>query len=303
MSPQPDRRAVHQRAGIVTLTGPRERNEDSYLFQNGPSPASPVLAVLAVADGMGGHEDGQVASRLAVDTVNRALPSTGTDADAIRQAIEAADREIRTRAATGGGRGMGTTLTVAVVGSEQAIVGHVGDSRAYVFNAGILKQVTSDHSRVGRMLRTGVISEHEAVGHPESNVLEQALGVGASVTVDVYRVGLGPGDVLLLSTDGMHSVLSRQDIEEVFRTERSMQSVCERLAASAQERGSDDNVTVLAWQYPRSVARTATDPGSRPRIAIPPSRAAAGQNLRVQVLIVGFLVGFVFGALLRWLAR
>lgn len=300
---------VHQRSGVVSAVGPRERNEDSFLLRDTTLDQGLVLARLAVADGMGGHEAGEVASRLAVDCAARSLEEGATDSDALRRAFELADAEIREFSSTrGNGASMGTTLTFTVVREDEAIVGHVGDSRAWLFHRGELKQITVDHSRVGRLLQSGVISEQESIGHPEANVLDQALGTGIVPQPDVYRVGVGPGDVLVLSTDGLHGVLSRPEIEGVLQAESSMQQACARLAELAQERGSTDNVTVVAWQYPALSIRTRTNPGTA---GSPPSRGRAGSwpsatlrrsDIRLRLLAGGFVMGLAIGLLLRVLA-
>lgn len=293
---------VHQRAGVITAVGPRERNEDSFLLQDTTLDQGLVLARLAVADGMGGHEAGEMASRLAVESAARCLEDGTTDSDALRRAFESADAEIRQFSRThGNGASMGTTLTFTVVREDEAIVGHVGDSRAWLFHRGELKQITVDHSRVGRLLRSGVISEQETIGHPEANVLDQALGAGTVPEPDVYRVGVGPGDVLMLSTDGLHGVLGRAEIEGVLREQTSMQQACVQLAELAQERGSTDNVTVLAWQYPALSPRTRTNPGTVGRAA-QPSRPQRRSDVRLLLLVGGFAVGLVMGLLLRVLA-
>lgn len=293
---------VHQRAGVVSAVGPRERNEDSFLLRDTTLDHGLVLARLAVADGMGGHEAGEVASRLAVECAARCLEGGTSDPDALRRAFELADAEIREFSRTrGNGASMGTTLTFTVVREDEAIVGHVGDSRAWLFHRGELKQITVDHSRVGRLLRSGVISEQETIGHPEANVLDQALGAGTVPQADVYRVGVGPGDVLVLSTDGLHGVLGRAEIEGVLREQSSMQQACVQLAALAQERGSTDNVTVLAWQYPALSSRTRTNPGTVGRAAQSP-RLPRGFDVRWRLLAGGFTVGLVIGVLLRVLA-
>ena len=298
---------VHQRAGVVTAVGPRERNEDAFLLRDLSLERGAILARLAIADGMGGHEAGEVASRLAVDCAARLLDGATADSDALRKAFEVADAEIREFARVqGNGASMGTTLTFVVVRHDEAVVGHVGDSRAWLFHQGELKQITVDHSRVGRLLRAGVISEQETIGHPEANVLEQALGAGSAPSPDVYRVGLGPGDVLVLSTDGLHGVMTRAEIEGVLQSQPSMQQACEQLAALAESRGTTDNLTVLAWQYPSLSSRTRTNPGTpvRRSEAEPRGRAfrvrrPAASDIRLRLLVGGFVAGGLVGVVLR----
>lgn len=284
--------AAGQRTGAVSLVGARESNEDAYLLTDHPAGRGTVLAQLAVADGMGGYEGGEVASRLAVDTARDALRGVTVDSETLQQAFMAADEAIREFSrARADGRSMGTTLTFAIVGRQEALVGHVGDSRAWLVHDGRLQQITADHSRVGQLVRSGAITEEEAIGHPEGNVLEQALGTGERAEPDVYRVGIAPGDVLLLTTDGLHGAVGREDIERELQGPWPMQQVCERLGAIALERGSSDNVTVLAWKYPAR-RRTSTNPGAPPPAARladptevpPPERAATNGNARTTPL-------------------
>ncbi len=298
---------VRQRSGVASLTGSRENNEDAYLVRDGGHGAGAALAALAVADGMGGYDDGQVASRMAVDMAAGALGDGTADSAAIKETFGRVDDEIRAVSlAGGGGHSMGTTLTFAVVRDGEAVVGHVGDTRAWLFHQGDLQQITVDHSRVGRLVRAGVITEQDAIGHPEANVLEQALGAGERPSTDVYRVGVGPGDVLLLSSDGMHGTLSRDEIETTLRDHPSMQDVCDRLAAMALAKGSSDNVTVVAWRYPLPATRTPTNPGSVAPEPVPlpapsaaPKGARARRQDRVRLLAGGFGAGFVLGLCLQ----
>lgn len=297
---------VHQRSGVVSIIGPREQNEDAFLLRDSSLEQGPVLARLAVADGMGGHEAGEVASRLAVESALSALGDGATDPDAIRRAFDIADGAIRAMSRSrGNGFSMGTTLTFTVVGPQEAIIGHVGDSRAWLVHDGQLKQITADHSKVGRLLQSGVITESEVIGHPDANVLDQALGAGDPPQPDVFRVGVGPGDVLVLSTDGLHGALTRDEMEAVLRQFPSLQQACERLAALAQDHGSTDNVTVVAWQYPLPSRRTGTIP---PRLAKPATKPRSpgwrrgvppSLTFRIRILIGGFAAGFGVGFVLR----
>lgn len=306
------------RSGAVSLVGARNNNEDAYLLRDGDVLRGTALAQLAVADGMGGHASGEVASRLAVEGAAAGLANGLPDAAAIQRVFHHVDQQIRAYAATNAqGQAMGTTLTVALVHQSEAVIGHVGDTRAWLLHSGQLQQITADHSRIGRLLRAGAITEEDAIGHPEANVLEQALGAGDLAEVDVYRAGVGPGDVLLLSTDGLHGALSREEIQTVLVGNPSMQDACERLAALALERGSGDNITAVAWQYPRFATPTRTNPGSPVATFAPSDRPSANGTgptgargssprrgirprderlpLLCACLVAGFIVGFVLG--------
>jgi protein phosphatase len=268
-----------------------------------------VRALLAVADGMGGLQGGDVASRTAIDAVRRAALEGGTP-DHLALAVEVADREIRAIAAqTGDERSMGTTLTAALVVGNEATVVHVGDTRAYLLHEGRISQITEDHSRVGRLLAQGVISEIEAMHHPEQNVLERALGAG-DASGDVYRVGLGSGDLLFLCSDGLHTFVTADEIAQELQTNPSLQAACERLARLAEERGSQDNITSLAWQYPSDeggpepgvpgatlVHRRRTGPPRFPG-GRPDAQSTTGLAVVAGIVVASYVAGFGLGYLL-----
>jgi len=239
--------AVRQRSGSTSLLGPRSVNEDSFELSDMSRDGGDVLAVLAVADGMGGLSGGDVASATAIEAVRAAFVSGGRGQE-IAEVPSLVDGMIRDLASARGSE-MGTTLTAALVDGGEATVVHVGDTRAYVVHGGAISQITEDHSRVGRLLAEGVLTEAEAMTHPDQNVLERALGAGES-TSDVYRIGIGPGDLLFICSDGLHTFVESSEIGFELENNASLQSACERLARLAEERGSDDNITAVAWEYP-----------------------------------------------------
>lgn len=303
---------VRQRSGSVSLIGPRSVNEDSLHLDDRSRSAGKASAFLAVADGMGGLSSGDVASR----TVIEVLTAAGADdlrADNLIARVACANERINEIAAEHDGATMGTTLTSAVVIDDQATVAHIGDSRAYVVHTGVISLITEDHSQVGRMVRDGVLTELEAMHHPQQNVLERALGAGDG-TPDVYRVGIGPGDILFLCTDGLHTYVTAEEIGRELEHNVSLQAACERLARLAEERGSDDNITAVAWEYPSPPRPTETS--SVPR-APTVTRARAGAVARepepcralprrlplpllalgvVGVYVMGFVLGLVLSA-------
>ena len=180
-------------AGVSTDVGRvRDGNEDAFAIE-------PPL--YAVADGMGGHRGGEVASQLALQTVvERFRAGQGSLSDQ----VQAANRAVYERSATDRKvTGMGTTLTATIVRGDQAHLVHVGDSRAYLLRAGALRQLTEDHTLVNRMLKAGEITEREAAIHPHRNVILRALGQDPDVAIDEQDVGLLEGDRLLLCSDGL----------------------------------------------------------------------------------------------------
>ncbi|MGB4338162.1 MAG: Stp1/IreP family PP2C-type Ser/Thr phosphatase [Bacillota bacterium] len=222
----------------------RKRNEDSY-FVGG--------SCIAVADGMGGHNAGEVASSIAIETVesNTALLETGEmePAECVREAnlrvLEAASSDSALS-------GMGTTLTLAVWDDADIKVAHVGDSRAYLVSGGTIQRLTDDHSVVGEMVRSGALTPDEAHSHPGRHAITRALGFVEDLEVDQGTWGFGPGDVVLLCTDGLHDVVSDQEILEAVMAKSGdgPEAICEFLVAVAKERGGPDNITVAAAMRP-----------------------------------------------------
>jgi protein phosphatase len=212
----------------------REGNEDAYLVLD---------PLFAVADGMGGHRGGEVASSLALETVQRLFEGEeGSLTDQVELANRAvfersqADREVS---------GMGTTLTAALIEGNRARLAHVGDSRAYLLRDGALTLLTEDHTLVHRMVQEGEITESEAEMHPHRSILTRALGVEETLEVDEAFVDLREGDRLLLCTDGLTSMVDDERIREVLSTVPDPREAAERLVRVANEAGGIDNITVV----------------------------------------------------------
>jgi PPM family protein phosphatase len=226
-------------AAVATDVGlVREGNEDSYLTDE---------PLFAVADGMGGHRGGEVASQLAVETLEKLFKKRiGELPDQVREA----NRVVFERSVVDEkGAGMGTTLTAALVEGDRVRLAHVGDSRAYLVRDGGLRLLTEDHTLVHRMVTEGEISKEEAETHPQRSVLTRALGVDTIVDVDDDTVQVRPGDRLLLCTDGLTSMVSEQAIEEVLRAVPDPQEAAERLVRLANEGGGTDNTTVVVLDF------------------------------------------------------
>jgi PPM family protein phosphatase len=235
-------------AGVATDKGQvREGNEDAYLVE-------PPL--YAVADGMGGHRGGEVASQLALETIADLFRKGDVPlADQVRQANRAVfERSGADRAVAG----MGTTLTAALVQGDLAHLLHVGDSRAYLLRAGTLRQLTEDHTLVNRMVKAGEITPEEAEVHPHRNVITRSLGTEADVDVDEQDVGLLDGDRLLLCSDGLTGMLSEAQIQAILEATTSAQEAADRLVRAANRAGGVDNITVVVLD----VAEGDPEPGS-----------------------------------------
>lgn len=214
----------------------REHNEDSMLV-------APPLFV--VADGMGGHEAGEVASAIAVETMRELAPHT-PDADALAEAVRQANAAVLKGAEDGRGRpGMGTTMTAALVFDDEVIVAQVGDSRAYLLHNGSLKQVTRDHSLVADLIEQGRITEEEARYHPQRSVITRALGSDANMDPDIYTFRVEKGDVLMLCSDGLSSMITDDVIKETMLERPLPDEMCNALVREALAAGGLDNVTVV----------------------------------------------------------
>ena len=256
----------------------REVNEDSYLVE---------APLFAIADGMGGHRGGDVASSLALETVEaRFLDGDGTLADQVREANRAVhDRSRADRAVSG----MGTTLTAVIVEDATARLAHVGDSRAYLLRAGDLRQITSDHTLVARMVKAGEISAEEAAVHPHRNVITRSLGTEPSVAVDEDSLALLDDDRVLLCSDGLTSMVQEDQIQAILEAEPDPQRAADRLVRAANRAGGVDNITVLVLDAHAEDGDP--PPGELPKISRRPStkRLIAGALIAV-VLVAGALV-------------
>ena len=213
----------------------RPENEDSFLVD-------PEHQLYAVADGMGGHRAGEVASATAIETLMAAY----LGGQPVDQAVEAANAAVFSKAAADDAlRGMGTTLTAIAVRDGTALFGHVGDSRAYLLRDAAVTQVTDDHSLVEQLVREGRLTPEEAQRHPQRAIITRALGVDADVDVDTYRVDLVPGDRLLICSDGLTNMLSDDTIAGTLRRHADPQQAADTLVDMANQAGGDDNITVV----------------------------------------------------------
>jgi len=229
--------------GRVRLT-----NEDSVL-------ADAASGILIVADGMGGHRAGEVASAMAVSAIHESLKQapaapgpTGLDVPGLVQtAIEEANQAIWSRAAADWDlRGMGTTVVVVFSPEESLWVAHVGDSRAYLARPNELTRLTQDHSLVAQMVKAGEITPEEARSHPLRNVISRCLGTERTVQAEIQELAWAPGDTLVLCSDGLTGMLADEEIERVLRdTGEDLEAACRRLISLANDRGGRDNISVV----------------------------------------------------------
>lgn len=250
--------------GWVTDPGRvRDHNEDAALVMTAAYDGNgtlPPFGFLVVADGMGGHRAGEVASstaaRLAAHHVAQrlylpSLLSSERDAsypaltEVLTDAVQAANRAV-SRDAPGGG----TTLICALVLGRQAYIAHVGDSRAYVLTSEGLEQLTHDHSLVDRLIRAGELTPEEAADHPQRNVLYRAVGQASSLEVETHVRSLQARETLLLCSDGLWNAVGEVEMEDLIRRATSLQGACEDLVRAANDMGGRDNITVILWRSP-----------------------------------------------------
>lgn len=223
-------------AGVTDPGLTRPQNEDSLLIE-------PPL--FAVADGMGGHRAGEIASRVALAELLATAPRS-VDAKALARGVRAANRAVIESAGKSRTRtGMGTTLTAAMVDGTYVAVAHVGDSRAYLLHDGRLTRVTEDHSMVADLVRQGSITEEDARFHPQRSVITRALGSDPDMVADVFEVRASAGDRLLLATDGLTGMLTDDYIAEILLQERDPDSAAAKLVEAANRAGGYDNITVV----------------------------------------------------------
>ncbi|MBI3892925.1 MAG: Stp1/IreP family PP2C-type Ser/Thr phosphatase [Candidatus Wallbacteria bacterium] len=232
----------------------RKQNEDNFYVPSAEQANGAAPQLFAVADGMGGHRGGKMASQLAVDTLASSYATAQPDASAeirIVKAVQDANLKVfETSATVPEFFGMGTTLTSLVVLGSEAIVGHVGDSRLYHFSRGRLTQVTLDHSLVAQAVREGILTPEQARIHPQRNIITKALGTRSDIEVDTAHVALDAGDLLLLSSDGLHGLVEDDELKEIMEAhQRDLEQLSQELVQAALDHGGSDNVTVVLIRY------------------------------------------------------
>ncbi|WP_315760677.1 PP2C family protein-serine/threonine phosphatase [Sphingomonas sp. Y38-1Y] len=236
----------------------RKNNEDSFCER-------PRDGLWAVADGMGGHERGEVASAAIVEALH-AAPLTGQfddDAPIAADAIHAANARIWAEGQERGGQ-MGSTVVALLLRGWRFAVLWVGDSRAYLLRGGTLYQLTRDHSQVQDMVDRGLLSEADAAGHPMSHVLARAVGVRPETEVDIVADEAVPGDVFLLCSDGLSGPLADAEIAGLLRTGDAQ--AAERLVAATLDRGAPDNVTIVVVALNETTSLSFAEPVSGPSV-------------------------------------
>jgi PPM family protein phosphatase len=218
----------------------RTANEDAYLSR------SPLYAV---ADGMGGAQAGEIAARIATETLEQQPRDTGNAEESLARMASEANRRIFELARSDSSRaGMGTTLTGALVSDKEVSIVHVGDSRAYLFRDGDLRQLTRDHSLVEELRRQGQLTTEEAEEHPQRSVITRALGPEPEVDLDLHTHQARNGDVFLLCSDGLTGMVREERLLEILEESASLQEAVDALVEEANRNGGRDNITVVAFR-------------------------------------------------------
>jgi PPM family protein phosphatase len=248
-------------AAVLTDTGRKRRhNEDAFVVE-------PPL--FAVADGMGGAQAGELASSLAAAALKDSQEPGGGGEERVDELIQQANRRVYERQSQdASASGMGTTMTVALVEDGHVAIGHVGDSRAYLIREGKLKQLTEDHSLVAELVRSGKLSPKEAESHPQRSVITRALGTDPDVDVDTFSVETRPGDLFLICSDGLTTMVDDETIlAEVARNRNDLKSAAKALVRAANKGGGEDNITVVFFEI--------ADGDLEHTITLPPREAGA----------------------------
>ena len=234
-------------AGLTDVGRVRSGNEDNLLVE-------PAISLFAVADGIGGHAAGEVASRMAIETLGDSIGKNGREGlnpesagQRLVEAFQQGNRKICDSVQTRDEwRGMGTTIVALMTLEDQAVIGHVGDSRAYLLRGGELQRLTNDHSWVSDQVRLGLMTDDEAHKHPLRNIVTRAMGNRLDLQVELTRHGIEPGDLFLLCSDGLNSMLGDDQIQELLNANRSdPEKACRALVDAANQQGGEDNVTVI----------------------------------------------------------
>lgn len=217
----------------------RAVNEDSFLVTD---------VLFAVADGLGGHEAGEVASRMAIDLLEEHLPYFRSNpADKLRETFTRINTAIHQRSMSDENcKGMGITLTALLIQDGTAYIGHVGDSRAYLVRDNVIYQLTEDHSVVGELVRLGLLTKGEAKTHPQRHLLTRAIGTLPEVDIEIVNSKIEPGDRFILCTDGLSEAIEDSGILDVVTSNQTPPQVVDELINLANRNGGHDNVTVIA---------------------------------------------------------
>ena len=232
----------------------RKNNED-YCMGEIIQTEDDCIGIFALADGMGGHKKGEVASKIAVDSIidflkENILKSCGIKMDylddVIKQGYNYANQKIYAKSLEDSScEGMGTTLVVAVIYKDDMIMANVGDSRGYLLHNDEFRRITRDHSVVEELVNANLITEEEARLHPRRNQITRAMGVEEIIIVDIFREKVEKGDMILLATDGLTGCVEDEDIKNIIKQDKDIKEICEDLINQANDNSGKDNISVI----------------------------------------------------------
>jgi PPM family protein phosphatase len=252
-------------AVVRTDTGRQRRGNEDNSFARAP--------LFVVADGMGGAQAGEVASQLAVEVFGEGLPPDGSAEERLAARVREANRRIHQLSRSEAEHaGMGTTLTAALLDDTVLAVAHVGDSRAYLFRDGSLQRLTRDHSLVGELVEQGKLTEEQAEEHPQRSIITRALGPEPDVQVDTWSYPVQSGDILLLCSDGLTSMIGEAVITRILTAAPDLRRAADRLIDEANEAGGRDNITAVLFR----IEEAGDGEGDQPTIIAPPLATSAG---------------------------
>jgi protein phosphatase len=245
-----------------TDTGRQRRDNEDNAYARAP--------VFVVADGMGGAQAGEVASKIAIEAFEQELPEQGNPEERLAIRVREANRQIYDRSHTDReSAGMGTTLTAAYLDESTVAIAHVGDSRAYLYRDGTLQRLTRDHSLVDELVRHGKLTEAQAAEHPQRSIITRALGPEPEVEVDTWTYPVRAGDVLLLCSDGLTSMISETRVSEILAAGDDLDTTADALIHGANEAGGRDNITVVLFRVEDAGGDVAADEATMVGAAAP----------------------------------
>lgn len=243
--------------GSLTDIGMKRKANQDNIYASKDS----NVPLFLVADGMGGHKAGEIASKMAKDIIvnnfelrEDSLKDKLDITRFIKSSIEETNTKIYLKASRNKEyKGMGTTLTMSYIEDNTVYLGHVGDSRAYIIRDGKINQLTEDHSYVNQLLKTGTITKEEAKNHPNKNMITKAVGSSSILEVDLIEFKFKEDDILILSTDGLTNMVSDLEILEYFNKNIPIQKTCEELVKRANFKGGQDNISIVAVKINKEV--------------------------------------------------
>jgi PPM family protein phosphatase len=254
-----------------TDTGRQRRGNEDNAFARAP--------VFVVADGMGGAQAGEVASQIAIEAFEQGLPDSGSPEERLADRVREANRRIHERSQTDHERaGMGTTLTAAYLDDAALAIAHVGDSRAYLFRDGSLERLTQDHSLVEELVRQQKLTPEQAAEHPQRSIITRALGPEENVEVDTWTYPVRAGDVLLLCSDGLTSMVPESRVAEILAASSSLSAAADALIDEANAAGGRDNITVVLFRLEDVGADGVTDEATMVGVQAPAPAARAAPS-------------------------